>query len=269
MRVRVQFEKTGPLRFVGHLDFMRTFQKIIKRSGLDAVYTAGFNPHMVLSFADPLGVGQESTSEFADIEFAWKDTAPLTEQELYRLTDIGLDNASLPLPPSSKEVVAALNAVSPAGVRFKGAVRVGLIRSSKAMALVRYASWTLALRNDALPDTDLRRAAGELLKREEIVVHKVTKKSETDVDIRPLILSLDAAEGDACRIAADDPAYSDGRALSLLCAAGSYRNLKPQTVLEALCRAEDPSACLPAFRLMRTGIFDENRKSLLEGGSSF
>ena len=39
---------------------MRSFQKIIKRSGVRAVFTRGFSPHMIMSFASPLGVGLES-----------------------------------------------------------------------------------------------------------------------------------------------------------------------------------------------------------------
>ena len=192
MKVRVRFEKTGAIRFVGHLDFMRTFQKIVKRSGLAAVYTSGFNPHMVLSFADPLGVGQESCGEYADIEFAYRDNAPLSEQELYRLQDIGLNNDELPDPPSSGEMLSALNSVSVEGLRFTDAVRIGLIKSSKAMALVRYASWQILLSDGFLipESTEIGAAVREYLAQKEIVVHKVTKKSEKDVNIRPQILSL-------------------------------------------------------------------------------
>ena len=51
MMVRVKFAKYGPLRFTGHLDVLRFFQKAIRRAGLDVVYTHGFNPHQVMSFA--------------------------------------------------------------------------------------------------------------------------------------------------------------------------------------------------------------------------
>ncbi len=55
MMVRVKFARYGPLRFTGHLDVLRFFQKAIRRAGLDVVYTHGFNPHQVMSFAAPLG----------------------------------------------------------------------------------------------------------------------------------------------------------------------------------------------------------------------
>ena len=70
MIVRVKFAKYGPLRFTGHLDVLRFFQKAIRRAGLDVVYTHGFNPHQVMSFAAPLGVGLCSVGEYMDVEIA-------------------------------------------------------------------------------------------------------------------------------------------------------------------------------------------------------
>ena len=43
MKIRVKFSKYGPLRFIGHLDVMRFFQKAIRRAGIDVVYTNGFS----------------------------------------------------------------------------------------------------------------------------------------------------------------------------------------------------------------------------------
>ena len=43
MKVRIRFAKTGDLRFIGHLDFMRYVQKTVMRSGIAPIFTAGFN----------------------------------------------------------------------------------------------------------------------------------------------------------------------------------------------------------------------------------
>ena len=51
MKVRVKFSKEGPIKFIGHLDVMRYFQKAIRRAGIDIAYSAGFSPHPILSFA--------------------------------------------------------------------------------------------------------------------------------------------------------------------------------------------------------------------------
>ena len=68
MKIRVKFKKHGPVRFIGHLDVMRFFQKAIRRAELDIAYTSGYSPHQIMSFAAPLGVGLESNGEYMDIE---------------------------------------------------------------------------------------------------------------------------------------------------------------------------------------------------------
>ena len=54
MKVRVKFSKYGPVKFIGHLDVMRYFQKAIRRAEIDVAYSEGFSPHQKLSFAAPL-----------------------------------------------------------------------------------------------------------------------------------------------------------------------------------------------------------------------
>ncbi|MFG6332671.1 MAG: DUF2344 domain-containing protein, partial [Lachnospiraceae bacterium] len=41
MNIRIKFQKTGPLRFIIHLDVMRYFQKVIRRAGLHICFSAG------------------------------------------------------------------------------------------------------------------------------------------------------------------------------------------------------------------------------------
>ena len=55
------------MRFIGHLDVMRYFQKAIRRAEIDIAYSEGFSPHQMMSFAAPLGVGLESNGEYFDI----------------------------------------------------------------------------------------------------------------------------------------------------------------------------------------------------------
>lgn len=68
MRIRIRFSKLGAVKYVGHLDMMRYFQKAIRRAGIDIRYSEGFSPHQIMSFASPLGVGMESRAEYFDIE---------------------------------------------------------------------------------------------------------------------------------------------------------------------------------------------------------
>ena len=66
MTVRIKFSKFGAMKFIGHLDVMRYFQKAIRRAELDVCYSNGFHPHQVMSFAAPLGVGLTSDGEYVD-----------------------------------------------------------------------------------------------------------------------------------------------------------------------------------------------------------
>ena len=57
MKIRIKFSKQGAMKFIGHLDTMRYFQKAMRRADVDIRYSEGFSPHQIMSFAAPLGVG--------------------------------------------------------------------------------------------------------------------------------------------------------------------------------------------------------------------
>ena len=59
MKARIKFRKYGVLRFIGHLDVMRYFQKVMRRADIPIAFTGGYSPHMIMSFASPLGIGLE------------------------------------------------------------------------------------------------------------------------------------------------------------------------------------------------------------------
>ena len=51
MKVRIKFAKYGVMKYIGHLDIMRYFQKSMRRAKVDIAYTSGFSPHQIMSFA--------------------------------------------------------------------------------------------------------------------------------------------------------------------------------------------------------------------------
>jgi radical SAM family uncharacterized protein/radical SAM-linked protein len=67
-RIRMQFTKTGRVRFLSHLDLMTLFQRAATRAGIPLSFSQGFNPHPKMSFGPALSVGMESESEFLDME---------------------------------------------------------------------------------------------------------------------------------------------------------------------------------------------------------
>ena len=62
MKARIKFRKYGVLKFIGHLDVMRYFQKVMRRAGIPIAFTGGFSPHMIMSFASPLGSVLKATA---------------------------------------------------------------------------------------------------------------------------------------------------------------------------------------------------------------
>ena len=84
MKIRIKFAKQGTMKFIGHLDVMRYFQKAIRRADIDIRYSEGFSPHQIMSFAAPLGVGLTSNGEYMDIEV---HSAPSSEEMKKKLND--------------------------------------------------------------------------------------------------------------------------------------------------------------------------------------
>ena len=99
MKIRVKFRKFGPIRYIGHLDVMRYFQKAIRRAEIDVAYTAGFSPHQIMSFAAPLGVGLESNGEYMDIECNSVTTSQDMIERLNRVGAPGIEVTGVKMLP--------------------------------------------------------------------------------------------------------------------------------------------------------------------------
>jgi len=210
MEIRIKFAKYDTMKFISHLDVMRYFQKAVRRSGLDVAYTEGFNPHQIMSFAAPLGVGQTSESEYFDIE--------------------------LHTAPSMDELVACLNEQMTDGMRILSAEilppPVPQVKRETAMALVAASSY-LVMKKDGyeedLTKEELQTKFTEFISQKSIPVVKKSKKTETEIDLVPFIFAADA-KGTTTEFSG---AYENGTVFYLLLSAGSVNNIKPDTVMEA------------------------------------
>ena len=70
MRVRMTYAKLGNLRFIGHLDLQRLFERALRRTNLPLRYTQGFSPHMRINLASALPLGFIGEAEQMDF---WLD----------------------------------------------------------------------------------------------------------------------------------------------------------------------------------------------------
>ncbi len=66
-RIRVTFATDDTVKYVGHLDMHRTWERAIRRARLPLAYTQGFNPQARLQFAAALPVGFTGEAEVADV----------------------------------------------------------------------------------------------------------------------------------------------------------------------------------------------------------
>ena len=168
MKVRVKFSKEGAVKFIGHLDVMRYFQKAIRRAGIDVAYSEGFSPHMIMSFAAPLGVGVTSTGEYFDME----------------LRSIS----------SSRQLTERFNAVMAEGIRVLSVREIPEGKAHAAMSLVAGADYLVAFRPGKGLAEGWEDRVEEFLAQPEIVILRKTKRSEKETDIRPWIYRMEARE---------------------------------------------------------------------------
>ncbi len=66
-RLRIRFTRDETLKYIGHLDMARTWQRIVRRANLPLAYSEGFNPQPRMSFAAALPVGCTSEHEEMDL----------------------------------------------------------------------------------------------------------------------------------------------------------------------------------------------------------
>ena len=220
MKVRIKFRKYGVLRFIGHLDVMRFFQKVMRRADIPIAFTGGFSPHMIMSFASPLGIGLESDGEYLDIELREPIDSGIAVRRMNEVTVEGIEVLSFLQIAEEKKMTgmtilaAADYLISPKpGITESGSQTSGMVSDDAHTA-------------GTLPDHWQERFTS-FMNQDEIRVIKQTKRSEKEVDIRPLIYEWEFR----------------GDSVYARTAAGSAQNLKPELIMDSFLKyAEYPSA---------------------------
>jgi radical SAM-linked protein len=83
MRIRITFSKTDAMRYNGHLDLFRSWERTFRRSGLPLAYSQGFHPQPRLNLACALPLGFTSECEILD---AWLE-CDLPPQKAYQIIE--------------------------------------------------------------------------------------------------------------------------------------------------------------------------------------
>ena len=67
-RVRLKLSKFGRARMVGHLEYLKMFQRAVRRAKLPIRFSQGFHPMPKISYLEALPMGVSSEAELADLE---------------------------------------------------------------------------------------------------------------------------------------------------------------------------------------------------------
>jgi len=198
LKARIKFRKYGVMKFIGHLDIMRYFQKVMRRADIPIAFTQGFSPHMIMSFAQPLGVGVTSDAEYFDIE--------LTESI------------------SSKRAIEQMNKANVEGIEIVSFVEIPDDKKCSGMTIVAGAEYAVSLLESNKTSDITKEITDEwkekidaFMAQSEIRILKQTKRSEKEVDIKPMIYDMEVCDDRIC----------------MFLATGSEQNLKPDLVMKA------------------------------------
>lgn len=155
----LKYTRDSRVKYISHLDFIRLFHRVVRRSNIQFVFSQGFNPHPIMTIAMPLSVGLTSSCEYMKVGF---DTN-LSENEI-------MDKLNQSFPPGFSVVM----------VKKLLAKEIDLTKINKAKYTV-YAE----LEDSIIPDIS------KFLTNNEIKVMKKTKSGIKESDIKPYIYELE------------------------------------------------------------------------------
>ncbi len=153
---RIAFKKGESIKYISHLDLMRTFNRMFLRAEIPVKYSEGFNPHINLNFVLPLSVGVTSESDFCEISLS--------------------DNMSL------SEVKERLVKAAPEGIEITDVTE----NYYPAFKEVAKASFEVEVFSDKTKNEFLN-----FLSLKEIITEKKTKKGIKEIDIKPMIFDFE------------------------------------------------------------------------------
>lgn len=171
--IRFRFSVGGEVRFLSHLDLLRTMERALRRSGLPIAYSEGYSPRPKMSFGFALPVGVLSTAEYGDFDFT-KDV-------------------------SAAEFTAIYNEHLPRGLRVLRA-KILPARTPALMSTINAAAYEIFIpgRSQAQFEARLRM----LEEVDTFVIKRQTKRGERSLDIRPLLFEVGGCRAAAAGVCA-------------------------------------------------------------------
>lgn len=230
MILRVKFNKKNYLKYIGHLDLLRLFQRTFKRANIPIKYSKGFNPHPRFSIANPLSLGIEGEEEYMDIE-------------LYERID----------PNEFKE---KMNSLLPKDVQIIDSKYTDDNRSIASKL-----SWALyeirfCIQKD-LSFEDLKGIIDNWLANDEIIISRLRKKGKKKVmkeeNIRPLIDKIEVMNKIGNEVI-----------IQALIGVGENGNLRPFDFIDALSNIKDLGLVIDSVVLTRKSLYIEDEEKIFK-----
>ncbi|MBP5556006.1 MAG: DUF2344 domain-containing protein [Lachnospiraceae bacterium] len=222
-KIRVRFTKHGAVRYIGHLDVMRYFQKCIRRAKVNVSYSAGYSPHQIMTFAAPLGVGLESEGEYMDL---------------------GIEDEN----PDCEAIKNALNEASVPEIRIRS-VKVLPDTAGNAMASVYASAYEITFfddKKDACPDVNkIRELIDKMNEMDHCIYHKETKKTSRDIDLKEFIYELKIGDS------------SDVPLIYMTINSSSADSIKPLFVMEFLMGLGNINLPANALKITRLDMYTQ------------
>lgn len=204
MRIRIKFTKNESVKYIGHLDIMRSFQRFFNRADVRMIYSEGFNPHQKMHFALPLGLGITSSGEYLDALIEDGQDLALIRDRINKICGNGFDITDI---RQLKE------------------------NADKAMASVRYASYSIRF------SKDLDLGIDGYLNRGSIVISKKTKTGIRDVDIKNIIIEM-KQQGDTVNILLKAGGDNNIKPELIINDMLEYNNIGSKTEITGITRTE-------------------------------
>ncbi|MCX6345704.1 MAG: TIGR03960 family B12-binding radical SAM protein [Armatimonadetes bacterium] len=161
-KVLFTFRKTQDCRWLGHLDILRVFERAIRMSGIDVVYTQGFNPRAKMSIVSALPLGATADNELALIYIARPVDVQEVVSKLTRSLPVGLPLVKAEIMPEE------IKGITVTGSEF--IVEIAL--------------------PDEIDSAKLEWAIDQVLSKPEILVERESGNRRKTFDLRPGIESL-------------------------------------------------------------------------------
>jgi len=215
--LRLKYKKDKNLKFISHLELMKTVERIFRRMELPLKFTQGFNPHPKISFAAPLPVGVSSESEYLDVE--------LTEKVHLK----GLIRNQKPFMPEGLEFVEGIY----------------LQKTKSLMSLVTSSEYVINLETEAVISAEkMQEMINQFLDNESIILKKKNKKGKlTESNIRERIYNVTYMT-----------AHENSHMIRVKLSTGSEGNLKPEVMLTLFNEYESVGIIAHKTRIHRIAL---------------